>query len=93
MKGSNTLLAATGIRTIILNGPFFSGQVVIETLNAAVSVDSVPDCGHCVQPITLQPDCLSLDLIRSDVKISTVVPIVVTNPLIEPIVPAVYKNA
>ena len=56
----------------------------------------VPNCGHCVQPITLQPDRLSLSLIVTNGKGSTVVPIVVSDPLIQPVIPAIwmkYKNS
>ena len=52
----------------------------------------IPDCGHCVQSITLQPDCLALDLIRSDVESPAVVPVGITNPLIEPIIPAICMH-
>ena len=50
---------------------------------------NVPDCGHCVQSITLQPDSLAFNLIKGDVKDPTVVPVGITNPLIAPIIPAI----
>ena len=46
-----------------------------------------PDVCHCVQPLTLQPDSFPTDLVLSELKRGGVDPVVIGNPLFQPIIP------